>query len=819
MKMESRIALANMKYYRKRNLMIGIAVFFATFLLFIIPTFTYNGIQLQFKAVNLLYPTWHGLFRSIPEDDIPKIASHHMVSRYGLRCDAGIVREENVQIMYTHLDENALDLYRCKLESGRWPQAENEIVTSRQALKYYGVSGEIGDVVTLPYQVYEGKGMSVQRQKEFVISGFLPELEQDTERIQYTVYVSDEFVKHELKKEDREYYFLLQVKADQSKYYHVMEHRLKEIASVFGIEENRIGINNQYLQANYVDEASIPIVVGILAVIVFAGIITIYSIYYVGLPERMREFGRLKALGTTKSQLRYIMLREGLYVSVLAILVAFLLGTVILCVGTSLFYGGISADNKMLETYKSIIKNRQISLLHLWNYLLAGGVSLMTVYLSMQQVLRKVSHVSEMQAIRYQSEDVENKHQKRSRASLWEVSVRKLAFLHFRNQKKAVRMTICAMSITGIFIMVVSTVLSCATPEESANESIYGKYNLDLEYESQNKEHPEREWNQVIARNPITEEMVERIKTMDGVQNVVSCDKIPFEADFCARDVFTIRGISDELEGELLDNIVEGKITSEELREGNKVVLNESYCQFYDLKLGDRFKIRLLDEKHTETEIEIAAVAKFEHSFPTGIFYMNKEGCSKLTAGNLAANLYIFTKKNYDEKIDAALSQIVKENKSVLSLDTWKEQYDSWHEAIIITRAAAYAFLGILSVICIMTMINTMVHSVHMRKREFGMMQAIGMTDRQLRQMLCIEGLLYAAGSIILSVGVGSLVGYPVFLWAKEKQLFSIATYYYPTTAACIVTVVIIFVQLFLTFKLSRNVKRESVIERIRYSE
>ena len=65
------------------------------------------------------------------------------------------------------------------------------------------------------------------------------------------------------------------------------------------------------------------------------------------------------------------------------------------------------------------------------------------------------------------------------------------------------------------------------------------------------------------------------------------------------------------------------------------------------------------------------------------------------------------------------------------------------------TRGACYAFIIILAAISIMNLINTMINSVHVRKKELGMMQAIGMSDRQLMKMLQLEGIFY---TVLLSV-------------------------------------------------------------------
>ena len=99
------------------------------------------------------------------------------------------------------------------------------------------------------------------------------------------------------------------------------------------------------------------------------------------------------------------------------------------------------------------------------------------------------------------------------------------------------------------------------------------------------------------------------------------------------------------------------------------------------------------------------------------------------------------------------------------------------------------------------------------------MLQAIGMTNKQLTAMLWQEGMFYTFGTLIISVGFGSVLGYPAYLWAKHDGLLSIHEYHYPWTAAIIVTVVMIVLQCVLAFVLSRSVQKDSLIERIRFSE
>ena len=84
-------------------------------------------------------------------------------------------------------------------------------------------------------------------------------------------------------------------------------------------------------------------------------------------------------------------------------------------------------------------------------------------------------------------------------------------------------------------------------------------------------------------------------------------------------------------------------------------------------------------------------------------------------------------------------------------------------------------------------------------------------------KMLQLEGLFYTAGTLIVAVGGGSLAAYPIFLWAKNNGMFNIRNYHYPVTATIIMAAVLVCVQLILTFAIQKSVKKDSLIDRIRF--
>ena len=84
--------------------------------------------------------------------------------------------------------------------------------------------------------------------------------------------------------------------------------------------------------------------------------------------------------------------------------------------------------------------------------------------------------------------------------------------------------------------------------------------------------------------------------------------------------------------------------------------------------------------------------------------------------------------------------------------------------------------------------------------------------------MLQLEGIFYTVGTLIISIGVGSLAGYPLFLYAKRTGMFDISTYDYPVTAIIIILTLFV-IQMLLAIFIAKSVRKDSLIERIRFSE
>lgn len=93
------------------------------------------------------------------------------------------------------------------------------------------------------------------------------------------------------------------------------------------------------------------------------------------------------------------------------------------------------------------------------------------------------------------------------------------------------------------------------------------------------------------------------------------------------------------------------------------------------------------------------------------------------------------------------------------------EDLDSYKQMFLILGSVLSLVIGIIGII---NFLNVNLTSIFVRRREFAILQSVGMTGRQLKKMLAAEGLIYAVGSILLALVV-SVLSAPAMKSAVEN--------------------------------------------------
>lgn len=159
--------------------------------------------------------------------------------------------------------------------------------------------------------------------------------------------------------------------------------------------------------------------------------------------------------------------------------------------------------------------------------------------------------------------------------------------------------------------------------------------------------------------------------------------------------------------------------------------------------------------------------------------------------------------EEYTTSVDSALP--------ITSRQSMAEQYEEE------TRSSAVmgnAISVIIALVGVLNFANSMITAIVSRKREFAMIQSVGMTKRQLCRMLVYEGLYYAALTLIVSWTVSALaVGVGV---RAVTAVDDFSTFHFTLMPLGVCTPLILILAVLIPYLCFRNLEKQSVVERLR---
>ena len=119
------------------------------------------------------------------------------------------------------------------------------------------------------------------------------------------------------------------------------------------------------------------------------------------------------------------------------------------------------------------------------------------------------------------------------------------------------------------------------------------------------------------------------------------------------------------------------------------------------------------------------------------------------------------------DRLNRGLSEPISDE--IITIMEWREAMPELNDAIELDDFGNYVIHGILFVIIGFGIVNTVLMSVLHRRREFGVLQAIGLTPGQTGILVLIEGLILTITSGTVGVVLGVLVtGY---VWGDGLDL------------------------------------------------
>ena len=131
------------------------------------------------------------------------------------------------------------------------------------------------------------------------------------------------------------------------------------------------------------------------------------------------------------------------------------------------------------------------------------------------------------------------------------------------------------------------------------------------------------------------------------------------------------------------------------------------------------------------------------------------------------------------------------------------------------TRSSAvigYAISIVIALVGILNFINSMVTAIISRKKEFAMIQSVGMTKR----MLALEGLSYAGITLAVSFALGTVT---VGVFVRAMVAGGYSTFRFTLLPLVICTPVLLLFAVLVPYICFRNLEKRSVVERLRMAD
>ena len=811
------LAVSRIKYNKSRTILTAIAMILTTTLLMGIGTCAvglFDITKQQASSENNI----HASFSELNAEQVNKLKNHMDVESLEILEVFAAVEYEKMNGFLNYGAQLKGSIYHRlgNLTEGHEAAAVDEICGPPAFFERMGVEPVIGNTIEISFRPH-GEGLAETR--EFTICGLVTQVDLSgidisDSRIAYSATISEALAEEYLEPEERTYMAYIRVLGEDELGYDEIQEKINQVAEDIGYDTERVSFNKPYLYTMTDPGTEMMQIAGGIALLVifFAGLV-IYSIYYVSVITDIQEIGRLKALGASDRQVKKVLLTEGMRLAVFAVPVGLLFGYLIPYLAMPVVIKLIGGQS---------FRELGIGKVHMFSLpilLLVVVAVLVIIYLSLRKPMKMAAKISPIEALRYQESSGKGKFRKGSKnVSLFRLSAANL----LRNKKRTI-VTIVTMGLSCVLFMSLAGVLSSACAEDMARMIIRtGDFQLGLDYERNDKEYPERNLDSLQQKNFFNKEFLQEIRNLDGVKEIVYDDAVLIDSDFPSvlfadSRRITLTWFDREGAEEYRKILRQGEIGYDAMTAENGALFTSDYfMDEYELAIGDEIPLTIHDGNR-----ELALTVTLAASVDTGDnqLCITKEVWDALEMQfDTKTDLYISVEPDKYDSIKPVLQQIAEEGEyfRLYSID---EEMEIGRQSVLLIKYPMYLVMIMIAVISFMNLINTMITSIAVRKKELGILQAIGLSDKQLTKMLAGEGMVYTAGTLLASVSVGNILGYLLFGWAKENHFMNLSAYHYPLVETILLAAVLILGQLGITLIISKRDRKESLIDRIRSGE
>ena len=434
------------------------------------------------------------------------------------------------------------------------------------------------------------------------------------------------------------------------------------------------------------------------------------------------------------------------------------------------------------------------------------------VSVSVHRPVKIAANISPLEAMRFFAGQ-EKVHNRKKHRKLSPVS---MGFANFgRDRKKSVSIAV-SLSLGGILLLVVSSIVLTRSPEQAARLFFPdGDYKIYL-----SSEQPEEEI--MAAGNPLDENLRQEILSVDGVVDVLVTRR-SLHGKFSTSESAGA-GMCDMLTDSNRMEVQAALVSGAMPADTHSVLLSTGYQKHYaDMDVGAAMELILGQKTVTVTISGLFDGSKMANGHGT----LTMDSVALFAPEELFREIHpeiesfdyswsIVSDPKKAESVESSLQELVS-GRSNLGMDTIAThiEYEKMQSSIIFGSLQALSWLIFL--FGVVNLINTTLSNQISRKRENSILRSVGLTGKQLCRMSVTEGMCHALFAALTVLLLGLPLSVAVCGSVSKKSFAgAVVPYQFPFLQMGLFLFVLFGMEVVLSVWMVRSQKKQSLVEQMR---
>lgn len=831
MKVLNDLSIQDLKLNKKRSIVIIIGIILSTALICGVAGLVTSFQKTMVNTAKEGQGNYHTIFYNVPKEELKYIEENREVKDYFLSEELGysyLPNHKNVEetpiVNVISMNDKFIENMSVKLKEGRLPENDTELAISTRINAKFNTNYKVGDTITLNINETE-QNMENGIPKTYKIVGIIerPILAIESYDVDWFTAIT--------KMQN------INKKANIAVLYNKPKDYIKNTETINNITKTENKVNKELLayEGTSLDDETLKTIYGlgafIIGIVLVSSVFVIRNGFEISITERLKQYGMLSSIGATKKQIKKSVYFEGFILGLIGIPLGIISGVFAI-------YILVNVVNYILKDY--ISKGTLLTFSISWIAIaISVFVAIITIWLSCKKSAQKASKVSPIEAIR-NSEDVKLKAKKVKCPKIITKVFKtggEIAYKNLKRSRKKYRTTVISIIVSIVIFISISSFIQYGF---KMSEAYYTEMNYNymvFVQENENEDNKEELKKYKILEdisklpdvgeysinksNVLTMNMDEKHKSElteygkeikerfydeeNGVRideiNVISLNKEAYE-----RYVSKIGGDYDKYKNGAI--LIDKNINTN--NDGKKIQGN-----IYTWKKGD-----IITGKINDTQYNIEILAKTEE-IPAGVnilynpdafIIVSEDFINKVGYKTIA--LYSNSKDAY--KLDEEIKQYKQENNltdNTIQTFNMEESARAENAVVLVISIFLYGFIGVITLIGITNIFNTITTNMNLRKKEFAMLKSIGMTKKEFNRMIRLESIFYGLKSLIIGIPIGIILSYGMYIIFRNNMEME---YVLPYKSIVIsIVFVVIIIGIIMKYSMSK-INKQNVIETIR---